>query len=68
MTQTLTVFAEGANNMRAEIKPGPDNGYVIEYYDNSGSIFKTQTFKTQDFDYIRTIAEEWARSVNILRG
>ena len=62
-----TFFKEDASGLRAEVHK-KENGYIVEYYDNSGNLFKSEPHIGKSIHWAESAAENWAKGIKILNG
>lgn len=63
----ISTYFHNDSNARAEVKH-LDGMYVIEYYDQSGSMFKREEYKNNSIYFVEDAAENWALGIKKLNG
>lgn len=62
-----TYFKEDASGPRAEVHK-TENGYCIEYYDNSGNLMLSEPHVGKSIHWVESAAENWSQGVKNLNG
>lgn len=65
-TLISTYFAENSS-ARAEVKKVADT-LQIEYFDQGGNLFHTESFDGKSLRYVEDAAENWAMGIKVLNG
>jgi hypothetical protein len=64
-----TYFKENAHSARAEVmRNTAGDYYYIDYYDQGGNKFYTETFPGKSIHYVEDAAENWSINVKVLHG